>query len=77
MNPLMNIMGKVVSGGAGKKINPQMIASAKRMMNMLGTVTNPAGAIEKAARQNPMLGSILSIVGNRDPKEVFYEQYLL
>ena len=73
MNPLINLIGRAAGGGTGAKINPQMIAAAKRMINMLNTAANPADAVESAAKQNPMLGSVLGIIGNKDPKTVFYE----
>ena len=69
MNPLMSVLGAV----SGPKIDPRMIQSVKRMIGMLSTARNPSSALQHAASQNPMLSSVLSMVGNRDPKAVFYD----
>lgn len=55
------------------KIDPQLIASAKRMMGALSAVKNPSAALEKAAGQNPTLAAVFKLCGGRDPKAVFYE----
>lgn len=69
MNPLLSMLGAV----SGPKIDPGVIQSVKRMIGMLSTARNPSAAIQKAATKNPMLSSVLSMVGNRDPKAVFYD----
>lgn len=69
MNPLLSMLGAVY----GPKINPGVLQSVKRMMGMLSTARNPSSALQQAASQNPMLSSVLSMVGNRDPKAVFYD----
>lgn len=55
------------------KVDPQLAASAKRMMGMLAAVKDPGAALEKAAGQNPTLAAVLKLCGGRDPKTVFYE----
>lgn len=69
MNPLLSMLGAV----SGPKIDPGVIQSVKRMMWMLSTARSPSAAMQQAASQNPMLSSVLSMVGNRDPKAVFYD----
>ena len=69
MNPLLAMLGAV----SGPKIDPGVLQSVKRMMGMLSTARNPSTALQQAASQNPMLSSVLSMVGNRDPKAVFYD----
>ena len=69
MNPLLAMLGAV----SGPKIDPGVLQSVKRMMGMLSTARNPSAALQQAASQNPMLSSVLSMVGNRDPKAVFYD----
>lgn len=69
MNPLMSVLGAV----SGPKIDPGVLQSVKRMMGMLSTARNPSAALQQVASQNPMLSSVLSMVGNRDPKAVFYD----
>ena len=69
MNPLLSMLGAV----SGSKIDPGVLQSVKRMMGMLSTARNPSAALQQAASQNPMLSSVLSMVGNRDPKSVFYD----
>lgn len=69
MNPLLSMLGAV----SGPKIDPGVIQSVKRMMGMLSESQNPSAILQKAASQNPMLSSVLSMVGNRDPKTVFYD----
>ena len=69
MNPLLSMLGAV----SGPKIDPSVLQSVKRMMGMLSTARNPSAALQQAASQNPMLSSVLSMVGNRDPRSVFYD----
>lgn len=69
MNPLLSMLGAV----SGPKIDPGVLQSAKRMMGMLSTARNPSAALQQAASQNQMLASVLSMVGNRDPRSVFYD----
>ena len=69
MNPLLSVLGAV----SGPKIDPGVLQSVKRMVGMLSTARNPTAALQQAASQNPMLSSVLSMVGSRDPKAVFYD----
>lgn len=69
MNPLISMM----HGVGGQRVDPRLIQSAKRMMGMLSAAKNPAAALRQAAGQNPMLGQVMSVVGNRDPKAVFFD----
>lgn len=69
MNPLLSMLVAV----SGPKIDPSVIQSVKRMIGMLSAARNPSAALQQAASQNPMLSSVLSMVGNRDPKAVFYD----
>lgn len=69
MNPLLSMLGDV----SGPKIDPGVVQSVKRMMGMLSIARNPSTALQQAASKNPMLSSVLSMVGNRDPKTVFYD----
>ena len=70
MNPLFNMMG---GAKPNVKIDPQTIATAKRMMNMLNAAKNPGAALSQVAGQNPTLATVFKLCGNRDPKTVFYE----
>ena len=70
MNPLFNMMG---GAKPSVKIDPQTIATAKRMMNMLNAAKNPGATLTQVAGQNPTLATVLKLCGNRDPKAVFYE----
>ena len=69
MNPLLSMLG----AASGPTIDPGVLQSVKRMMGMLSTARNPSAALQQAASQNPMLSSVLSMVGNRDPRSVFYD----
>lgn len=80
-NPLMGMMGggvPVTNPGAAPIQNMQMLRqaaqSAKKMMGMLNGVKNPQQALMMAAQQNPQLNTVMQIVGDRNPQEVFYEQ---
>ena len=68
-NPLFSLLGNK----PGVTINPQMIASAKRMVGLLNAAKDPAAALNKVAGQNPTLAAALKLCNGRDPKEVFYE----
>ena len=68
-NPLLNMMSK----NHGPSIDPQIIASAKRMMGILGAAKDPTAALNKVAAQNPSVAAVLKLCNGRDPKEVFYE----
>lgn len=69
MNPLISMIG----ASTGLRIDPGVIQSARRMMGALSRSNNPASALRQAASQNPMLSSIMAVVGGRDPRTVFYE----
>lgn len=76
-NPLMGMMGgaPATNPAMGAKNNLMQAAqSAKRMMGMLRGVKNPQQALMAAAQQNPQLGAIMQMIGNRNPQEVFYEE---
>ena len=68
-NPLFSAMGKK----PGASIDPQIIASAKRMAGMLNAAKDPTAILRKVAGQNPTLEMALKLCQGRDPKEVFYE----
>lgn len=69
MNPLISMLSAVSS----PKIDPAVLQSVRRMMGMLSTARNPSAAIQQTASHNPMLSSVLAMVGDRDPKAVFYD----
>ena len=69
MNPLLSMLGAV----SGPKVDPGVLQSVRRMMGMLSTARNPSAAIQQAASQNPMLSSVLAMVGNSDPRTLFYD----
>lgn len=80
-NPLMGMMG-----GGVPSANPAMAPmgnmgmikqaaqSAKKMMGMLNGVKNPQQALMMAAQQNPQLNSVMQMVGNGNPKDIFYQK---
>lgn len=70
-NPLMGVMG---AAGRSGGIDPQTVQSVKRMMGMLRGAANPQKTIMQAAQMNPALGSVIQMIGGRNPKDVFYEQ---
>ena len=69
MNPLLSMLGTV----SGPKIDQGVLQSVRRMMGMLSTAKNPSAALQQAASNNPMLSSVMAMVGNRDPKVLFYD----
>lgn len=73
MNPLMQGMS-VPSAPAASNTPMAAIQSVKRMMSTLRSAKNPQQALMAAASQNPMLGGVMQMIGNRNPQEVFEEQ---
>lgn len=76
-NPLMGMMGgaPAANSAMGAQNNlMQAVQSIKRMMGTLQMAKNPEIALEKAARQNPMLNSVLQLTSGRNAQEVFYEE---
>lgn len=67
MNPLMNQLP-----AQQPAINPAVIQSVKRMMNMLQAAQNPEAAINMLAQNNPMMAQVIQLCQGKDPKEVFY-----
>lgn len=55
-------------------INPQAVNTVKGMMQNLRSVQNPEAVINTLASKNPLLGSVMRMIGGRDPKQVFYEE---
>ena len=68
-NPIFSALGKKPVSS----IDPQIIASTKRMVGLLNAAKDPMAALNKAAGQNPTLAAALKLCNGRDPKEVFYE----
>lgn len=52
----------------------QAAQSAKRMMGMLRATKNPQQALMMAAQQNPQLSAVMQMVGNGNPKDIFYQK---
>lgn len=76
-NPLMGMMGgaPAASPAMGTQNNLMQAAqSAKRMMGMLRAVKNPQQALMAAAQQNPQLSAVMQMVGNGNPKDIFYQK---
>lgn len=61
--------------GAMSRINPEMLQSVKRMMNMLKAVQDPQQALNMAAQQNPQLGAILNMINGSgmSAQQIFYQ----
>lgn len=73
MNPLFGRMSQPVQQ-AQPQIPKAAIAQVKTMMENLSMLQNPMQAIKKVAGQNPLLGTVMNLIGNRDPKQAFYEE---
>ena len=59
---------------AQPQIPKAAIAQVKTMMENLSMLQNPMQAVKKVAGQNPLLGTVMNLIGNRDPKQAFYEE---
>lgn len=76
-NPLMGMINNSATANPAIGAQNNLIQaaqSAKRMMNMLQSVKNPQQALMAAVQQNPQINAVMQMIGNRNPKEVFYEQ---
>lgn len=73
MNPLFGRMQQPAQQ-AKPKIPKQAINQVRTMLDNLSMLQNPMQAIQKVAGQNPLLGSVMAMIGGRDPKQVFYEE---
>lgn len=73
MPPMAMPAAQAQTPGMGN-VPMQAIQSARRMMSALRTVQNPQAALQQAAKQNPMLASVMAMCNGRNPQEVFYEQ---
>lgn len=69
-NPLMGMMGGAPSAG----MNMGAIQQVKQMMNMFKSMKNPQQAIMQAAQNDPRLNSVMQMVGNGNPKDIFYQK---
>jgi hypothetical protein len=74
MNPLFNKMAQTSQQASQPQIPKAAIAQVRSMMENLSMLQNPMQAIQKVAGQNPLLGSVMSLIGRRDPKQAFYEE---
>ena len=56
-------------------INPQIVQSVKRMMNMLKGVQNPQQALTMATKQNPQLAAVMNMISGSgmSPQQLFYQ----
>ena len=73
MNPLFGRMSQTAQQEK-PQIPKAAINQVKTMMNNLSMIQNPMQAIQKVAGQNPLLGTVMNLIGNRDPKQAFYEE---
>ena len=73
MNPLFDRMSQPAQQ-AQSQIPKAAINQVKTMMENLSMLQNPMQAIKKVAGQNPLLGSVMTLIGARDPKQAFYEE---
>lgn len=76
-NPLMGMMGSAPAANPAMGTQNNLIQaaqSAKRMMGMLQAVKNPQQALMMAAQQNPQLNAVMQMVGNGNPKDIFYQK---
>lgn len=56
------------------KLNAGAVQSVKNMMNAFRCAGNPQQMLNAMAAQNPQLAGIISMLGGRNPKDVFYQQ---
>ena len=57
-----------------QQVNPQAIASVKRMMKTLQGVNNPEQAMQNLAQQNPQISGIMQMAnGAGSLKNLFYQ----
>lgn len=69
MNPFFRTMPAV----SGLKINPALLGQVKQVMSMLSAAGDPEKALQMVSANNPAMSLVAKVVGNRDPKTVFYE----
>ena len=74
MNPLFGRMSQPAQQAQQPQIPQAALNQVKTMMNNLSMLHNPMQAIRKVAGQNPLLGTVMNLIGNRDPKQAFYEE---
>lgn len=67
--------GGTQTPGAINGINPEMVRSVKRMMNMVRGMQNPQQVLEMAAQQNPQMAAVLNMINGSgmSPKQLFYQ----
>lgn len=57
-----------------QQVNPQAIASVKRMMKTLQGVNNPEQAMQNLAQQNPQISGIMQMANSAGSlKNLFYQ----
>ena len=57
-----------------QQVNPQALASVKRMMKTLQGVNNPEQAMQNLAQQNPQISGIMQMAnGAGSLKNLFYQ----
>lgn len=72
MNPFFK--GNGPANMSQSALNPQAVNTVKGMLQNLRSVQNPEAVINTLASKNPLLGSVMRMVGGRDPKQVFFEE---
>lgn len=69
----MNPFFRTMSAASGLKINPALLGQVKQVMSMLSASGDPEKLLQMASANNPAMALVAKVVGNRDPKTVFYE----
>lgn len=69
----MNPFFRTMPAASGLKINPALLGQVKQVMSMLSASGDPEKALQMVSANNPAMALVAKVVGNRDPKTVFYE----
>lgn len=68
MNPFFR-----TAQASGLMISPALLGQVKQIMSMMAASGDPEKLLQMASANNPAIALVAKVVGNRDPKTVFYE----
>lgn len=74
MNPLFGRMGQSTQQAAKPQLPQQAVAQVRGMIDNLSALQNPMQALQKVAGKNPLLGTVMNVIGGRDPRQVYLEE---
>lgn len=65
-------MNNPIISQLAQKLQPQNLGKIRQIINLMRSAGNPEAMLQSMVSQNPQMKEVINLIGNRDPKQVFY-----